>query len=182
LKNALKIKADHSTKHKMVELKAHVKDLDTLRRKLSDLGAYYKCTFHQNDQYFVVPEGRLKLRTVNGSDSAELIYYERGNILGPKSDDAYILSVHEPEDLKNILLKILKPFIVVEKEREIYQYTGTQIHLDRVKKLGDFIEFEREVADDQNNIEKGLRILEKLISSLEIPISNLESHSYSDLL
>jgi predicted adenylyl cyclase CyaB len=166
----------------MVELKARVNDLDALRKKLSDLGADYKCTFHQNDQYFVVPEGRLKLRTVKDTDSAELIYYERENILGPKSDDAYILSVHEPADLKNILMKILKPFIVVEKVREIYQYNGTQIHLDRVKKLGDFIEFEREVADNQNSIENGLQVLEKLISSLKIPSSNLESHSYSDLL
>ena len=133
----------------MVELKAHVTDLDGLRKRLVAIGAEYKCTFHQRDKYFVVPEGRLKLRTIKDSESAELIYYERENILGPKSDDAYILRVHEPEDLKRILTRILKPLIVVEKEREIYQFKGTQIHLDRVKKLGDFIEFEREVADNQ---------------------------------
>jgi adenylate cyclase, class 2 len=182
LKKALKIEANHSTKHKMVELKARVNDLDILRKRLADKGADYKCTFHQRDQYFVVPEGRLKLRTVKDSESAELIYYERENILGPKSDDAYILRVHEPEDLKHILTKILKPLIVVEKEREIYQYKGTQIHLDRVKKLGDFIEFEREVADNQESIEKGLQVLENLTASLEIHSSNLESLSYSDLL
>jgi len=178
----LKIEANHSTKHKMVELKAHINDLDILRKRLADIGAEYKCTFHQRDQYFVVPEGRLKLRTVKDSESAELIYYERENILGPKSDDAYILRVHEPDDLTRILTKILKPLIVVEKEREIYLYKGTQIHLDSVKKLGGFIEFEREVADNQESIEKGLQVLENLTASLKIHSSNFESFSYSDLL
>ena len=178
----MKIEANRSTKHKMVELKAHINDFDVLRKRVADIGAEYKCTFHQRDQYFVVPEGRLKLRTVEDSESAELIYYERENILGPKSDDAYILRVHEPEDLNLILTKILKPLIVVEKEREIYQFKGTQIHLDRVKKLGDFIEFEREVADNQESIEKGFQVLENLTTLLKIHSSNLESISYSDLL
>ncbi len=178
----MKIETKHSTKHKMVELKARVDDHNVLRTKLSALGAEYAGTFQQKDQYFVVPEGRLKLRTVTEDNIAELIYYERENIAGPKSDDAYILRVQESEDLKNILKKILKPFIVIEKNREIYQYQGTQIHLDRVKKLGKFIEFERQTADDPKSVEKDQRVLEKLMETLEIPPSNLESLSYSDLL
>ena len=178
----MKIETNHNSKHKMVELKARIDDHNLLRKMLSALGAKYTGEVHQKDQYFVVPEGRLKLRTVKDTGTVELIYYERENIFGPKSDDAYILRVQESEDLKSILKKILKPLIVIEKDREIYQYTGTQIHLDRVKKLGNFIEFERQTSDDQKSVEKNQRVLNKLMETLEIPQTNLESLSYSDLV
>ncbi len=165
----------------MVELKARVGDHEFLRKKLSALGAEYTGTFQQSDLYFKVPEGRLKLREVENNGTAELIYYERENIAGPKSDDAFILKVQEPEDLKKILKKILTPLIVIEKVREIYQYQGTQIHLDTVKKLGKFIEFERQTADDSSMVKKDQSILEKLMETLEIDSSNLETLSYSDL-
>ena len=166
----------------MVELKARVDDHDFLRKKLSALGTKHAGTFQQTDIYFKVPEGRLKLREVKDDSTAELIYYERENIAGPKRDDAFILRVQEPEELKKILKKILTPLIVIEKVREIYRYRGTQIHLDTVKKLGKFIEFERQTPDDPKRIEKDRLILEKLMKKLKIDPNNLESLSYSDLI
>jgi adenylate cyclase class 2 len=178
----LKVETHDSFKHKMVELKAKVSDHEVLRKKLSAIGAKHAGTFRQTDSYFRVPEGRLKLRTVKDDGTAELIYYERENIAGPKSDDAFILRVQEPEELKNTLKKILTPLIVVEKVREIYLYKGTQIHLDTVKKLGKFIEFERQTSDDPKRIKKDRLILEKLMEKLKIDPSNLETLSYSDLI
>jgi len=166
----------------MVELKARVEDHDFLRKKLSALGAEHAGTFRQTDSYFEVPEGRLKLREVTDDGTAELIYYERENIAGPKSDDAFILRVQEPEELKKILKKILTPLVVIEKVREIYRYNGTQIHLDTVKNLGKFIEFERQTSDDPKMIKKDRLTLQKLMKKLKIDPNNLESLSYSDLL
>jgi len=176
---ALKMETHRSLNHKMVELKARVDDYDALKEKLSSLGAEYTGTFQQSDQYFRVPEGRLKLRTVEGAHKAELIYYERENIAGPKSDDAFVLRVQEPAYLKKTLKQILVPLIRIEKIREIYQYQGTQIHLDKVKKLGAFIEFERQTSD--GNIGEDRRVLEKLMKTLEISPDSLETLSYGDL-
>ena len=178
----LKIEAHHSFKHKMIELKARVGDHDLLRKKLSALGAKHVGTFQQTDVYFKVPVGRLKLREVKDNSTAELIYYERENIAGPKSDDAFILRIQEPQELKKILKKILATLILVVKVREIYNYQGTQIHLDTVKKLGKFIEFERQTADSPKRIKEDRVILEELIEKLEIGQSNLETLSYSDLI
>jgi adenylate cyclase class 2 len=178
----LKIEMHHSFKHKMIELKARVDDHEFLRKKLSALGAKHVGTFQQTDVYFKVPEGRLKLREVKDNSTAELIYYERENIAGPKRDDAFILRVQEPEDLKKILKKILTPLTMIEKVREIYRYHGTQIHLDTVKKLGKFIEFERQTSEDPKIVKKNRLILEKLMEKLEIEQSNLETLSYSDLV
>ena len=177
----MKIETHHSIKHKMVELKAKVNDHKPLRIKLVTLGAKYVGMFRQTDFYFKVPEGRLKLREVQGDRTPELIYYERENIAGPKRDEAFILRIQEPEDLKKILKKILTPLTRIEKVREIYQYQGTQIHLDNVKKLGKFVEFERQTSDDPKLVEKDWRILEKLMEKLEIDPNNLETLSYSDL-
>ncbi|UCC57650.1 MAG: class IV adenylate cyclase [Candidatus Bathyarchaeum sp.] len=177
----LKIEAHHSFKYKMIELKARVRDHEFLRKKLSALGAQYVETFQQTDLYFKVPEGRLKLREVEGNHTAELIYYERENIPGPKRDNAFILEIKEPEDLKKILKKILTPLTVIEKVREIYKYQGTQIHMDTVKKLGKFIEFERRTSDDSKVAEKDRQILEKIMAKLKIDPNNFETLSYSDL-
>jgi predicted adenylyl cyclase CyaB len=177
----MKIETQHSLKHKMVELKARVSDHDFLKKKLSALGAVYVGTFQQTDLYFEVPEGRLKLREVKGDSTAELIYYERENIAGPKQDDAFLLKFQESEDLKTILKKILKPLIVIEKVRDVYRYQGTQIHLDTVKTLGKFVEFERQTAENSLMLEKDQQILEKLRETLEIDSGDLEMLSYSDL-
>ena len=173
----------------MVELKARVGDHEFLRTKLSALGAEYSGTFQQSDLYFKVPEGRLKLREVENNGTAELIYYERENIAGPKSDDAFILKVQEPEDLKKILKKILTPLIVIEKVREIYQYQGTavssnypyiQVHLDTVKNLGKFVELEMETSEKKQ--EKDKEILYNFANELGIEEKQLVELSYSDLL
>jgi adenylate cyclase class 2 len=178
----LKIRAQHSFKHKMVELKAKVDDYEYVRKKLSTLGAQCIGTFRQTDFYFKVPEGRLKLREVDGDHVAQLIYYERENIPGPKRDEVFILIIQEPDDLKNILKKILTPLTLVEKVREIYRYQGTQINLDNVKKLGKFVEFERQIFDEPKAIRNDGQILEGLMNILEIDSNNLETFSYSDLL
>jgi adenylate cyclase class 2 len=157
----LKIEAHHSFRHIMIELKAKISDHTQLRKNLSAIGAQHVGTFQQSDLYFKVPEGRLKLREIEGSRTAELIYYERENIPRPKRDEVFILRIQEPDELKNILNKILTPLASIKKFREIYQYQGTQIHLDTVKSLGKFVEFERQTADDPKIVEKD-RLIEIL--------------------
>lgn len=166
----------------MLELKAKVTDHKLLHKKLSSLGADYVGTFKQKDVYFEVPEGRLKLRKIQGESTVELIYYQRQNIVGPKQDDAFLLKFQESEDLTKILKKILKPINTIEKIREIYRYKGTQIHLDTVKSLGKFVEFERQITHDSKNIEKAHHILKELMVTLKIDSGNLETLSYNDLI
>lgn len=165
----------------MVELKAKVDDLIVLRKKLNLLGAKYIGTFQQIDQYFKVPEGRFKFREVKGTDNLELIYYEREDIAGPKKDYAFILKTQDAKELKTILKMILTPLVIIEKVREIYHYEGTQIHLDSVMNLGEFVEFERLTSKDSNSTEKDNKVLEKLMRNLDITTDNLEALSYSEL-
>jgi len=176
------IRAPSKIEHKLVELKAKVEDLDAVREKLTSLGAQYIGTFRQIDVYFDVPEGRLKLREVEDDSTAELIYYQRENIAEPKKSDVFILKVQETAFLKTLLGKLLKIRATIEKVREIYRYQGTQIHLDRVKKLGTFLEFERETPAGAQAIRSNRQVLEKLMEKLGISSESLERLSYSDLI
>ena len=165
-----------------MELKAKVEDLNVVRGKLTSLGAQHIGTFRQVDVYFDVPEGRLKLREVEDDNEGELIYYQRENIAEPKRSDVFILKVQEPAFLKTLLGRLLKIRATVEKVREIYRYRGTQIHLDRVKKLGTFLEFERETSADAQAIRNNQQVLKKLMEKLGISSESLEELSYSDLI
>jgi adenylate cyclase class 2 len=176
------IRAPSKIEQKLVELKAKVEDLDVVRGKLTSLGAQYIGTFRQIDVYFDVSEGRLKLREVEDDSTAELIYYQRENIAEPKRSDVFILKVQEPAFLKTLLGRLLKIRATVEKVREVYRYQGTQIHLDRVKKLGTFLEFERETSVGAQAIRSNRQVLGKLMEKLGINSESLERLSYSDLI
>jgi adenylate cyclase class 2 len=177
-----KVSKVNGIEHQLMELKARVHDLNSLREKLIALKAELVGTFRQVDTYFETPMGRLKLREVEGSDRAMLVYYEREDIAGPKVSNVFILEVKKLIAFKRLLKKALKVRAIVDKVREIYRYEGTQIHLDMVKNLGPFIEFERETALDLPAVKRGRETLEKLMAKLEVSRENLEESSYSDLV
>jgi len=177
-----KVSEVSEVEHQLVELKARVRDLNSLREKLIALKTEHVGTFRQVDTYFETPRGRLKLRGVKGSDRAMLVYYERKDTAGPKRSNVFILEISRPTAFKRLLKKALKARAVVDKVREIYRYEGTQIHLDTVKNLGTFIEFERETAPDPSAVKRGQETLEKLMEKLGVSRENLEELSYGDLV
>ena len=177
-----KVSKVSEAEHQLIELKARVRDLDSLREKLIGLKAEPVGTFRQVDTYFEIPRGRLKLREVEGSDRVMLVYYEREDIPGPKRSNVFVLEIRRPAAFKRLLRKALKARAVVDKVREIYRYEGTQIHLDTVKNLGTFIEFERETAPDLLAVKRGQETLEKLMENLGVGRENLEELSYGDLV
>jgi len=176
--------------HKLLELKAKVPELNSFRKSLTDLKARHVGTFRQIDTYFKVPKGRLKFRRVVGKNEAKLLYYERENIPGPKNSYVFILKIQKPAFFQGFLEKILQKNIVVEKVREIYCVdifksmisTPIMVHLDNVRGLGTFIEFELETTDDSQVIKKGYEALDMLMKKMGVKRENLEKFSYGDLV
>lgn len=166
----------------LLELKAKVADLGIIRTKINQLEVQSVGVFHQKDVYYEVPEGRLKLREVKGSNVAELIYYEREDVAGPKRSVVTILRIPRNGDFRKILERLLTIRVMVEKVREIYQYQGTQIHLDSVFNLGHFVEFERKTSANIHALNKNRQVLERLMGKLGITSKNLEERSYCDLV
>jgi len=165
-----------------VELKARIEDKEIVKKRILELKAKQLGKFHQVDTYFKVPKGRLKLREIEGNPYAQLIYYERENVASPKKSKVFILEVIRPEEFKKMLKKILDVKSIVDKMREIYLYMGTRIHLDEVKNLGTFIEFEKQTLDNPVDIEKAKDFLKKLMKKLEVNPKNLIKLSYGELI
>jgi len=123
-----------------IEIKARCPDLVRVRRVLKTLKARFKGLDHQIDTYFRVPSGRLKLR--EGNIENALIYYKRQNQKRSKVCNASLYRCRNSTALKKILSVIAGVLAVVDKKREIYFLKNVKFHIDRVKKLGNFVEIE----------------------------------------
>ena len=126
--------------HLNVEIKARCTDPDFIRQYLLTHAAVFKGTDHQTDTYFLVPNGRLKLR--EGNIENNLIFYERSNQSGPKHSDFHLVKVEDAAGLKEVLRKSNGVKVIVEKRREIYYIGNVKFHIDEVPGLGHFMEIE----------------------------------------
>jgi predicted adenylyl cyclase CyaB len=134
---------------------------------------------HQIDTYFAVPRGRLKLREIEG-ESAQLIQYDRPDLLAAHSSDYVIAQISEPDTLKDALTRALDIRVVVKKRRELYLWGQTRIHLDEVTGLGSFLELETVIAGQ--TLAEADRECREVQAALGIGEEDLVAGSYADLL
>ncbi len=127
---------------KNLEFKVRYESLDALLPKLTDLKATYTETIQQVDTYFQNPKGRLKLRETDEADEGWLIYYERPNKLESRYSIYQLSEIAEPVALKKLLTAALGIKTIVKKQRSVWMYKNTRIHLDIVADLGEFVELE----------------------------------------
>jgi len=166
----------------IVELKAKVGSLKPFREKLESLNAEYVGTFHQVDTYYEVPQGRLKIRETEGESGAQLVYYERPDVQGPKQSHVFIVELTKPQFMKKFLKSVLRTKAVVDKQRAIYHVVETQVHLDTVKNLGTYVEFEKRIENTPEAIKKAHENLEILMQTLSVKKETLQKGSYCDLV
>jgi predicted adenylyl cyclase CyaB len=69
----------------------------------------------------------------------------------------------------------------VQKQRTLFLVGRTRIHLDRVAGLGDFLELEV-VLEDNEPTEVGVSEAHELMASLGVELSQLVEDAYVDLL
>jgi predicted adenylyl cyclase CyaB len=164
----------------LIEIKAHCSNPLEIRQILESKQADFKGTDHQIDTYFVVPEGRLKLR--QGNIENTFIHYNRNNQAGPKKSEVSLYKPIDDEALKNTLLSALEVLVVVDKMRHIYFIDNVKFHVDEVIGLGSFTEIE--AIDEDGSIEESelLRQCQQYMKLLDIKDADLVEVSYSDLL
>ena len=136
--------------------------------------------FEQDDTFFVCANGRLKLRAGAGGE-AELIYYRRDDQPGPKQSHYLRSTTTTPEILRESLSSAYGEAGRVLKTRTLFHRGRTRIHLDRVAGLGDFLELEVVLADDES-FDTGLREASDLLARLGIEERQLIAEGYVDLI
>ena len=163
-----------------IEIKARVRDFDELRRRAELISDSPVVVIPQNDIFFNVPQGRLKLRVL-APDRGQLIYYQRADQGGPKRSDYHLSETTDPNSLRHVLALAYGIRGVVKKRRYLYLAGQTRIHLDDVEELGQFMELEVVLQDGQGDAE-GQAIAEDLMTRLGVERSDLLEGAYMDLI
>lgn len=165
---------------KNIELKVKLRDTRAMVSRLRASGAKFKGILKQVDTYFHCNDGRLKLRTIN-DNKFELIFYRRPDTASHKISEFEIfpLSKKQSRQMHKILKLALGIKVTVVKERKLWMYNNTRIHLDKVKKLGSFLELESLV---QHGVDRARKEYEFLIKNLQLDRLVKIKKSYSDLL
>jgi len=164
-----------------VEIKARIPSVDALlplAQALSDDKHLQR--IHQDDSFFAVPHGRLKLR-VFGDGSGELIHYLRPDATGPKLSDYVLVPVAEPDSMRDALARACGLIGRVRKLRILVLVGSTRIHLDQVEGLGDFLELEVMLQAGQTEAD-GTAIAHALMARLGVQPGQLVQGAYFDLL
>jgi adenylate cyclase, class 2 len=133
---------------------------------------------NQLDTYFKVKEGRLKLREIGGKKS-QLIYYRRSNLKRSRYSDYVIVPVENAKGMKTVCEKQFGVKVVVRKSRTLFLYKNARIHIDEVKGLGTFVEFEVLVNRGKKQAKQ---LMDFLILEFGISMQSVLAGSYADMM
>lgn len=163
-----------------VEIKTRANDFESMRNRAEELSDTPQRIIDQEDTFFSIPKGRLKLRKFS-PDAGELIYYERPDVEGPKQSVYEIAPTNKPDALKSTLASALGVRGVVRKTRRLFMVGQTRIHLDNVDGLGQFVELEVVLKANQS-AKDGETIARDLMKQLGISNADLIDGAYIDLM
>jgi len=163
-----------------VEIKTRIASVDALLPRAHVLADGDAQRIDQDDTFFRVPHGRLKLREF-ADGSAELIHYRRPDTEGARLSDYVRAPVPQPAALREALQRALGTIGRVRKQRLLLLAGATRIHLDRVAGLGEFLELEVVLRDGQSEHD-GVSIAERLMRELGLASTPRIAGAYLDLL
>ena len=163
-----------------IEIKARARNFEEIRSRAEKLSDSHVIIIPQEDIFFNVERGRLKLRILDPGPS-QLIYYTRADQEGPKRSDYHISRSADPLNLKRVLELAYGIRGVVRKTRHLYLIGQTRVHLDDVEGLGQFVELEVVLEEGQTDVE-GQKTAWDLMAALGVERGDLILGAYMDLL
>ena len=159
-----------------IELKVKIPSFRKYEKVLKTLELKPKELLNQKDVYYEIKKGLLKLRIENGKNS--IIEYSRNETSKNRVSNYNVLSLND-DTAEKFLGRVFNIKAVVEKKRILYLYKNTRIHLDKVKKLGNFIELESVVVRDNKSAVKEFN---EVIDLLNLDTEKQIRKSYKDLI
>jgi predicted adenylyl cyclase CyaB len=163
-----------------VEIKVRVDDPDAVLARAIALAGAEPESIDQDDAFYAVAQGRLKLRRF-ADGSAELIHYERADAEAAKASDYVRVPVPDADALDIALARACGRLGRVRKVRRLVIVGQTRVHVDRVDGLGDFVELEVVLHDGQDDA-AGAAIADALLAALGLAEAERVAGAYRDLL
>src|SRR5205814_9381619 len=137
----------------------------------------------QTDTYFHVAAGRLKMRheRLRSEERFDLIHYHRADNGAARSSRYEILAVPNGPATLQLLSAALGVKARIHKARDLYLKDNLRIHLDRVRGLGRFLEFEL-IVSRAHSLPQCRKRMRELVDLFGIKPGDLVACSYSDLV
>lgn len=159
-----------------IELKIKLDNFSGVTEILHQNNIKLETILRQRDIYYKNKNGLLKLRIYNGT--GELIFYQRNEDQKDRVSNYHLLKV-DPEYAEDFFSKLFEIEVEVVKERRLYLYNNTRIHLDKVDKLGSFLELETVV---NKCLHEGKNEFSEVVQFLKLDLSKQIKSSYRTLL
>jgi predicted adenylyl cyclase CyaB len=163
-----------------IEIKARIENVDALATRIAAIADGGPIEIRQDDTFFACERGRVKLREFSPTQG-ELIFYQRKNRKEPKESFYIISPMPEPSSLREALTLAYGQTGRVRKNRTVYLVGRTRVHLDTVEGLGDFVELEV-VLSEEEHAQAGIEEARRLMAFLGIDPTQLVDGAYVDLL
>jgi adenylate cyclase class IV len=163
-----------------IEIKARIASVEALlvpARALADGDAE---VIDQDDTFFAVVQGRLKLREF-ADGSAELIHYHRADGPEARPSDYVRVPVADAAAFRDALARGCGVIGRVRKRRLLLRLGQTRLHLDRVEGLGEFVELEVVLREGQSD-DEGRAIADGWMRSLGLQHAPRLGGAYLDQL
>lgn len=156
-------------------------DFEVMLGRVAAIADQGPVEIHQDDIFFPCQNGgRLKLRTFSSAEG-ELIFYQRTCRAEPNESRYIIAKTATPDSLREALMLALGNAGRVKKIRFLFFVGRSRIHLDRVDGLGNFLEIETVLREDEL-IESGMAEAQALLERLGLSSQQLIAEAYVDLL
>lgn len=163
-----------------IEIKARIDSVDALLPRARAIADDGPTEIVQDDTFFPCPNGRLKLRAFSET-AGELIFYQRPDRAGPKESFYVISRTPSPNTLREVLSLAYGASGRIRKHRTLFMVGRTRVHLDRVEGLGEFLELEVVLSENETT-ESGVKVAHELLAKLGISTKQLIVGAYIDLL
>jgi len=170
--------------YRSVTLKAKVEDVEGMECALFQLTQSIGHVLREEDVYFSVPVGQMKLRTNqrwSGRDDGQLISYRQTNNCGPNLSESRITHVQGVARLRHTLALSLDELGTINKRRRIYTKNHFRASLDEVEGLGCFVDIDIHSANVES-IDEMVEQAQTIQKELGIADEQLVSFSYLDLI
>ncbi|KAK0394477.1 hypothetical protein QR680_000761 [Steinernema hermaphroditum] len=166
---------------KSITMKARVADLGAMSETIFTLTDSQGESAAQEDIYFNVANGHMKLRINHPSNHyGTLIHYKNNYRSGINISEARVTTIDDVEPIRNTLGTALGILGITEKERRVYVKDNVRINLDEVDKLGLYVYIE--VFTNAQDVSAPMKSIMDIQKQLGIPDKDVIAQSYIDML
>ena len=170
-----------------VEVKAKIKDKESLVKKLEGLGCIFSPPTSQSDVIYTMRSGTVKdftsndvflrLRTSNG----KILFTAKKRLTNSLDRIEHEVEVSSNEEMEQVLILLgFAAAVKITKTRTVTHYNGDEVCIDDVGGLGSFIEVER--LTDADDIGSTQEKLFEFLESLGISKDDRVTSSYDILM